>query len=175
MDYQTILRELRNKASYLHNEMERIHIAIEAVEALAPPEPKIEYLMQIEQPEAEPEAPPPVETKTNGSWDRHAFRRQVQEWRMRYPLGTSYFDGGPSQMVKQAVCAVIQDHPRFKEWLRVNGEKSLRDSLRVPKHMMGICDYLGVDYEALEIEAQLLHADMLKYGTPGVDYQTRAK
>jgi hypothetical protein len=174
MDYQTILRELRNKASYLHSEMERIHIAIEAVEALAPPEPKIEYLTQIEQ-VPEPEAPPPAETKANGSWDRHAFRRQVHEWRMRYPLGTSYTDSGPSQMVKQAVCAVVQDHPRFKEWLRVNNEKSLRDTLRVPKHLMDICDYLGVDYEALEIEAQLLYADMVKYGTPGVDYQKRAR
>lgn len=172
MDYQTILQELRNKASYLMMELEKVNIAIEAVEALAPGAGY--YLTALPEPEPEPEAVTEVTPPKPNGWDRHAFRRQMADWRIRYPLGPTYA-AGPSQMVKQAVCTTVQDHPRFKAWCRANGETRLRDGLRVPKHLMPICDFLGVDYEALEIEARLLHMDMIKYGTPGVDYLKEAR
>jgi hypothetical protein len=103
-------------------------------------------------------------------FDRMAAKRQFRLWHVGYPLARSYRI--PSQMMRQALRAVVLDMPNYRDDWLTKGGTNLGDSTeRVSvNELREIAQLLGVDTKEVENAAYRLWREVKTFGTQGVDY-----
>jgi hypothetical protein len=103
-------------------------------------------------------------------FDRMAAKRQFRLWHVSYPLARSYRI--PSQMMRQALRAVVLDLPNYRDDWLTKGGTNLGDSTeRVSvNELREIAQLLGVDTKEVENAAYRLWREVKTFGTQGVDY-----
>lgn len=102
--------------------------------------------------------------------DRTELRRQLRRWHVRYPLAKSY--KSPGQLARQALRALIIDHPDYQDKWLDKGHQDLTDaSIVVPVAVLeNAGKTVGIEYEPVRRAAYRLQRDVELNGTPGVDY-----
>jgi hypothetical protein len=102
--------------------------------------------------------------------DRVELRRQLRRWHVKYPMAKSY--KSPGQLARQALRALIIDHPDYNDKWIDNGGGDLTDAnATVP---VGVLEdagkAVGIEYEPIRKAAYRLQRMVETYGEAGVDY-----
>jgi len=103
-------------------------------------------------------------------FDRLELRRQLRHWHVKYPMAKSY--KSPGQLARQALRALIIDHPDYQDkWLDA-GHQDLTDANAVvPVAVLeNAGKTVGIEFEPVRRAAYRLQRNVELHGTPGVDY-----
>jgi hypothetical protein len=103
-------------------------------------------------------------------FDRTELRRQLRHWHVKYPMAKSY--KSPGQLARQALRALIIDHPDYNDKWLDKGHADLTDAnVSIPVEVLeNAGKVVGIEYEPVRKAAYRLQRNVELYGTPGVDY-----
>lgn len=168
-NYKRLYEQWQDEVHICQRVLNRLR-EVAGLPAKAPTPSVIEHQPAVTEAAKPPLPLPAVGAIQSNGFDRAAVKRQVREWRIKYPLPQSYQQA--SQFARQAIVATLTDTPGYRsKWLAA-GKLSLTSSIAgVNLELLDeAAIILDVDIEEVHDRAVRMQRDIAAYGVEGVDY-----